>query len=546
MDVTGPAQGARTKETATMADRPVYTRSTRSVVRSKQGMIAASQPLAASAGLQMLMNGGNAVDAAIAAAAVLGVVEPFMTSPGGDVFALLWSAKEQSLVGLNGSGRSGRSATLEDVRSRGYASMPSRGGIPVTVPGTVDAWCRLIERFGAMDLATILAPAIRYAEEGFPVSEIIAGQWQRGAAALRACGDAASVFLLNGRAPRAGEVFRNPGLGRTYRQIAAGGRQAFYESDIARKICECVQGAGGYLTPEDLKEHRSEWVKPLCTDYRGYDVYELPPNGQGAVVLEMLNILEGYVLASIGHNTAQYIHLLVEAKKIAFRDRDDHIADPGFYAPTIDMTSKKYAEKRRREIDPDRASQVTGPAKTSSDTVYLSVVDKDRNAVSFINSIYETFGSGLVAGDTGIVLQNRGSLFSLEPGHPNRLEPRKRPLHTIIPAMVAKDGLPVLSFGVMGGHMQPQGHVQVLLNMIDFGMNVQEAGEAPRVCHSPGGVALESEVGWDVRSRLVEKGHKVISDVDVFGGYQGIFIDRETGALAGGSDPRKDGCAIGY
>jgi gamma-glutamyltranspeptidase/glutathione hydrolase len=515
-------------------------------MRSANGMVAASQPLAAAAGLKVMMDGGNAFDAAVAAAGVLGVVEPFMTGVGGDVFALAWDAKRQELVGLNGSGRSGRNADSEHLRRLGYRAMPKHGPHTVTVPGAVDAWCALVERYGTMDMKTLLHPAIGYARDGFPVSEIIAEQWRLAAPVLMACPDATRTFLKDGRAPHAGEMWANPHLAKTYRFIAEGGRQAFYESSIAQEICRCVQGVGGPLVPEDFHEHGSEWVKPLCTTYRGHEVYELPPNGQGATVLEMLNILEGYDVASMGHNSAELIHLLIEAKKIAFSDRDAYIADPAFYTSPVDMVSKDYAAMIRQEIDPQRARPSDSSTLGSSDTVYLSVVDKSGNAVSFINSIYEKFGSGLVAGDTGIVLQDRGALFSLDPGHPNRLEPRKRPLHTIIPAMVMKQGHPWFCFGVMGGHMQPQGHVQVLLNIVDFGMNVQEAGEAPRVCHTPDGAAVESGIRPDVVMRLIEKGHRVIHAVDVFGGYQGIMIDPETGTLAGGSDPRKDGCAIGY
>jgi gamma-glutamyltranspeptidase/glutathione hydrolase len=530
-----------------MVDRPVYTKSGRSVVRSLNGMIATSQPLASMAGLEVLMQGGNAIDAAVAASAVLGVVEPFMAGIGGDTFTLLWIDKEKKLVGLNGSGRSAYGIKAKNLIEQGLTEMPLRGVHTITVPGAVEAWCTLLERYGTISLDKLLQPAIRYAKEGFPVSEIIAEEWKLSREALFESDEAINTYLINGRAPRAGEIFKNPSLGHTLELIARYGSQIFYEGEIAKKICSYIERKGGRLTLRDFKEHKSEWVEPLSTTYRGYQVYELPPNGQGAIVLEMLNILEGYDLASLGHNSAEFIHLLVEAKKIAFNDRNLYIADPAFNnLPIENMISKQYAEKKRTEIDPDKANPNAKDILPSSDTVYISVVDKERNCVSFISSIFEKFGSGLVVDDTGIILQNRGSLFSLEPGHFNFLEPNKRPMHTIIPAIAMKEGRPWLCFGVMGGHMQPQGHVQILINMIDFDMNVQEAGEAARVCHTDNGVALESDIGWDVRMKLLEKGHKIISDVDIFGGYQGILIDPETGALAGGSDPRKDGCAIGF
>ncbi len=532
-----------------MADRPVHTKSGRSVVQCPNGMIATSQPLACAAGLEVLMQGGNAIDAAVAASAVLGVVEPFMTSLGGDTFVLMWSAKDKKLVGLNGSGRSGSGITGEDLRKKGMTELPLRGPLTVTVPGAVDAWSTLLERYGTMCLADLLKPAIWYAMEGFPVTEIIAEQWEIGRkqGALAECEEAARTYLINGRSPRSGEIFRNPSQGRTLQRIAEGGREIFYEGDIAREICSYLEEKGGYLTLKDFKEHRSDWVEPLSTNYRGYDIFELPPNGQGAVVLEMLNILEGYDLESLGHNSAEYIHLLVEAKKIAFFDRDKYIADSSFNRlPTETIISKEYAERRRWDIDPAAASVNTKDLIKSTDTVYLSVVDRERNCVSFITSVFKCFGSGLVPPETGIILQNRGTLFSLQPEHLNSLEPAKRPLHTIIPAMVMRDGRPWFCFGVMGGHMQPQGHVQVLSNMINFGMNVQEAGEAARVCHADGEVCLESEIGWDVQMKLIEKGHKVVPALGSYGGYQGILVNPETGMLAGGSDPRKDGCALGY
>lgn len=530
-----------------MGDRPVTTKNARSVVRSRNGMVATSQPLAAAAGLEVLMKGGSAADAAVAMSAVLGVAEPFATSIGGDAFAIYWDGTKKELVGLNGSGRSAANIDAEKLKKQeGLTAMPLKGVHAITVPGAVDAWAALLERYGTMGLKELLQPAIRYAREGFPVSEIIAEQWFIYREALES-EEAKQVFLIDGKPPKAGDIFKNPDYAGSLELIAEKGRDVFYKGELAETICDCMRKLGGCLTPEDFRNHRPEWVRPIKTNYKGYDVYELPPNGQGAVVLEMLNILEGYDLKSLGHNMADYLHLIVEAKKAAFSDRAKYIADPAFNdLPTEKMISKAYAAERRKKIDMDKAAAADFWDLKSSDTVYLTAADRFGNVISFITSIYKAFGSGIVPEGTGIVMQNRGSLFSLKKGHFNYLEPAKRPLHTIIPAFVMKDGRPWFSFGVMGGDMQPQGHVQVLLNMIEFGMNVQEAGEAPRVCHSAQGVALEQGIPWQERVKLMGKGHSIISDFDIFGGYQGILIDPETGAFAGGSDDRRDGCALGY
>ncbi|MDO4870360.1 MAG: gamma-glutamyltransferase [Bacillota bacterium] len=530
-----------------MGDRPVKTGSGRSVVRSKNGMIATSQPLAAAAGLEVLMKDGGAVDAAVAASAVLGVVEPFATSIGGDAFAIYWDNDKKQLVGLNGSGRSAGSMDSRRLKEEiACETMPLRGVHTITVPGAVDAWDMLLERYGTMTLEELLAPAIMYAEEGFPVSEIIAQQWQMNQNAL-ITEESGRVFLPGGKAPKAGDVFRNPDLAKSLQMIAAHGRDAFYQGDLAKAMCSGMAKLGGHLTPQDFGCHHGDWVSPVSTNYKGYDVYELPPNTQGAMVLEMLNILEGYDLKACGHNSAEYLHLIIEAKKAAFADRARFISDGNFNdIPLERLISKEYAAERRAQIDGKAASDPAEWDLKSSDTVYLTAADQNGNVISFITSIFKEFGSGVVPEGTGIIMQNRGSLFSLEEGHFNGLQPHKRPLHTIIPAMVMKDGKPWFSFGVMGGDMQPQGHVQVLLNMLEFGMNVQEAGEAPRVCHTAEGVALESEIPWDVRLGLIERGHQLIDAFDVYGGYQGILIDPQTGAFAGGSDDRKDGCAIGF
>ncbi|MBI2833242.1 MAG: gamma-glutamyltransferase [Acidobacteria bacterium] len=549
-------------------DRPAPNpRATRSVVMARRGMIATSQPLASAAGLRALQQGGNAVDAAVTAAAVLAVVEPTMCGVGGDLFAILYDAKSGTLGGLNASGRAGHAATPEAFAARHLTRIPGRGPLSVSVPGVVDGWSELLARYGTWTLAQALAPSISYARQGFPVSEIIACQWRETASVLAGDTAAAATFLPDGHAPAPGQVFANPNLAKSLETIAAGGRDAFYRGPLASAIVSDLRRRGGLLDLRDFTEHRSDWVDPISTYFRGVQVFEMPPNTQGLVALEMLNILEGFDLKSLGHNSAAYLHLLVETKRLAFADRDAYLADPDFVpAPVLrTLISKDHAALRRRQIDMRRtasayeagevaAKGVTahGPDALDSaergrgDTIYLTVADDRGNVVSLIQSLYESFGSGIVAGETGIVLQNRGALFSLEEGHPNRIASRKRPLHTLIPAIAFKDGRPWLSFGVVGGDMQPQAHVQVLLNLIEFGMNVQEAGEAPRVRHGAAGVALESAISADARLGLHERGHHLISATGAFGGFQGILTDPKRGVLMGGSDPRKDGLAIGY
>ena len=519
---------------------------TRSAVRAMNGMVATSQPLASAAGLRILQQGGNAVDAAVAAAAVLCVVEPMMVSPGGDLFALVWDAKKKELKALNASGRSPKAASIGEMKKRGFTKTPQTGIHTVTVPGAVDGWAKLLERYGTMKLAQVLQPAIEYAERGFPVTDVIAGDWDN-ALQHKANADFAATFLPNGKPLQPGEIFINKNLANTLKLVAAKGRDVFYTGEVAQKIVKFAQAQGGLHTAADFANHTSNWLDPISTTYRGHTVYELPPNNQGLAVLEMLNILEGYDVKSLGHNSAEYLHLLVEAKKLAYADRAWHIADPAFYkAPLEKLTSKEYAAELRKKIDLNRAQERTPGPRGGEDTVYLTVVDKDHNAVSFIQSIFSAFGSGLVAGDTGVVLHNRGAGFSFDPNFPNKLEGGKRPFHTLIPAMVFRDGKPWLTFGVMGGDMQAQGHAQVLMNMIDFGMDVQQAGEQPRFRDFESGLALESAIGSDVRKALEAKGHKLTIAPGMFGGYQAILIDPKTGALFGGSDPRKDGCAIGW
>ena len=534
--------------------RPIPTAG-RSPVIARNGMVAASQPLAAQIGLQILRQGGNAVDAAVATAAALGLMAPMMTGPGGDVFALVYMAKTGELAGLNASVFSPAAASLDYFRERGLESIPVHGASSVTIPGAVDGWATLLERFGSMGLEEVLQPAIQYAEEGFPVSEIFASNWASAGEAFADDAEFTGSYFVDGKPPAHGDVITNKDLAWTYRQIAQGGRDAFYEGEIAKRTVERLQELDWPVTAEDLAAQRSDWVEPITTTYKGHRIYELPPNGQGMAALEMLNILEGFDLQAMEHNSAPYVHMFVEAKRLAFADLEAWLADPTrAELPVSTIISKAYGTRQRQRIDPTRAAEdvatgVDSPVRWfggRGDTVYLTVADKDRNVVSFINSIFHAFGSGIVVPGTGILLQNRGALFSLDPEHPNRIEPRKRPYHTIIPAMAFKDGRHWLSFGVMGGDLQPQGHVQVLLNMIEFGMNVQEAGEAPRVSHSPsGGVGLEPGFPDGVTAKLESMGHQVRT-AGAMGGYQAIEIDWERGVLIGGSDPRKDGAVAAW
>jgi gamma-glutamyltranspeptidase / glutathione hydrolase len=535
-----------------MSDFP----SRRSVVRAQNGIVATSQTLASVAGLRILLNGGNAIDAAIAAAATLNVVEPASTGIGGDMFALVWIAREQKLYALNGSGRAPAALTIQEVRMRGATDeIPMMGWLPVTVPGAVDGWAHLLNRFGTMSFADVLGPAIEYAEHGFPLTELIADGFARQQPKLDMNPEAARVYLFRDEAPRVGQILKQPDLAKTFRLIAQDGRDAFYLGEIANEIAKYSYKMGGFLTKQDLANHTSTWEEPISTSYKDVTLYECPPNGQGIVALSALNILEEFDLIEMEHNSIEYVHHLVEALKLAFADAFAHVADPSVVpVPTENMLSKEYAAKRRTMIDPTNAMAFPGTGLTNgNDTIYLSVVDRERNCVSFINSLYEGFGSGIVVPGTGICLQNRGANFSLDPKSPNALAPNKRPYHTIIPAMAFKRDnagrdKPWLSFGVMGGFMQPQGHVQVLLNMTDFKMDPQRALDAPRVrVFANGAVALEDAFDNDTRVGLGKRGHNLVeSALYEFGGGQVIEIDPETGALAAGSDPRKDGAAVGY
>jgi len=535
----------------------------RSVVLAKNGMVATSHPLAAQVGLEILQAGGNAVDAAIAVNAMLGFVEPMSCGIGGDLFVIYWDAETEKLHGLNASGRSPFKLTRGVFQEKKLDQIPVEGPLSWSVPGCVDGWSVLQKRFGQHDLKTVLAPAIRYANEGVPVPEVIASYWKGGEKAFEDWPDSAATYLIDGKAPRFGDVFKNPRLAKSYQQIADEGRDAFYQGAIAREIVKFSKEHGGYLEMRDFTEHTSTWVEPVGTNYRGYDVWELPPNGQGIAALEMLNVLEGYELKSMGRKSADYLHLFVEAKKLAFADRAKFYADPEFdKLPIEELISKAYADRQRKRIDPKKAARdvpAGDPKLVAGDTVYLTVVDKDRNCCSFIQSNYYGFGSKVTPGKVGFVLQNRGALFALDDTHRNRLEPHKRPFHTIIPAMVTKGGKPWFCFGVMGGDMQPQGHVQVLVNLIDFGLNVQQAGDAARIRHigsatptglpmaeDGGKVTVEPSFPSAVLRELRNRGHNVIKADGGFGGYQGILIDWETGVLHGATEPRKDGAVVGY
>ena len=549
------------------ADRPTGDRrQTRSVTLAPHGMVATSHPLAAQAGLQILIDGGNAVDAAIAANAVLGVVEPMSNGLGGDLFAVVWDAKTEKLYGLNASGRSPKAISRELLVEKGLDMVPLNGPLSWSLPGCASGWDALHGRFGSMPVPEILAPARGYAVDGFPVTEVIAHYWSRSQRLLAATPGGRSAFLKeDGSVPRVGDRMTNFPLARTLERLAGNGLQSFYHGDVADEMVAYSDSAGGLFTAEDFHGHAAEWVEPVSTHYRGHTVWELPPNGQGIAALQILNLLEPHDVAGMGHNTPEFLHLFVEAKKLAFADRARFYADPAMAeVPTAELVSKAYAAERAKLIDPARAASGIPPGDPklgAGDTIYLTVVDKDRNCVSLIQSTYYGWGSGHVPADLGFMWQNRGNLFTLEEGHPNVLEGGKRPFHTIIPAFVTKDGKPWLSFGVMGGDMQPQGHVQILVNMIDHGMNLQLAGDVPRVRHfgsaqptgaaeNEGGgfVALESGIGKDTAAKLEQMGHQVRFDRDAgsFGGYQAILLDHGNRMLRGASESRKDGAAVGY
>jgi gamma-glutamyltranspeptidase/glutathione hydrolase len=538
----------------------------RSEVIALHGMAATSQPLATNAALDILKAGGSAVDAAITANAMLGLVEPTGNGIGGDLFALVWDARSRRLYGLNASGRSPKGLSLATLRERlkaeGLEHLPPLGPLPLSVPGAVDGWFELHDKFGRLPMKKLLAPAIRSAREGYPVSELIAYYWARSVPRLAKFPGFREQMTLDGQAPKKGEIWKNPHLANSLEAIAKGGRKAYYQGEIAHTIANYVQAQGGYLAYEDFASHRSEWVEPVSTDYRGYQVWELPPNSQGIAALQMLNILEAYDLAKAGYGSPEHLHWFVEAKKIAFEDRAKFYADPTFnQLPVAELISKPYADERRKLLDPARAAkriEAGNPALRQGDTIYLTTADAEGNMVSLIQSNYRGMGSGMTPPGLGFVLQDRGEMFSLEDGHANVYAPGKRPFQTIIPAFISKDGQPWVSFGVMGGDMQPQGHVQIVLNLIDFGMNLQEAGDAPRIYHTgsseptgesmtDGGVVnLESGFPAESVRSLLDKGHQLGWDLGSYGGYQAILRDPKTGVYYGASESRKDGMAAGY
>ncbi len=534
----------------------------RSEIIAPQGMAATSQPLATQVALDILKAGGSAVDAAIAANAALGLMEPTGCGIGGDLFAIVWDAEKKELTGLNASGRSPKAMTLEYFRENGLDKIPPFGPLPVSVPGAVDGWFELHGRYGRLSMTEILAPAIDYANNGFPVTEVIAHYFKSNERRIGEYPGFRETFMPNGRVPQKGEMFRNPRLAKTYTAIAERGRDEFYKGSIARKIDAYMAEQGGLLNYEDMAAHESEWITPVSTNYRGWDVYELPPNGQGIAALQILNVLEGYDIASMGFGSTEYLHVLVEAKKLAYEDRAKYYADMDFAdVPVERLISKGYADERRKLISMDRASKSlpAGDAKLEQgDTIYLTVADGDGNMVSLIQSNYRGMGSGMTPGELGFVLQDRAELFALDPDHANVVEGGKRPFHTIIPAFVMKDGKPLMSFGLMGGGMQPQGHVQVIVNMLDFGMNLQEAGDAARVNHigsseptgttmTDGGVVhLEKGFSEETRAGLEALGHRLGPSNGSFGGYQAIMWDEEQGVYYGASEVRKDGQAAGY
>lgn len=531
---------------------------TRSEVIGKNGMVASSHPLATQIGLEILKKGGTAVDAAIAVNAALGLMEPTGSGIGGDLYALVWDAKTQQLYALNASGRSPKSLTIDYFKSKNMDKIPSFGPLPVSVPGCVDGWFELHKKFGKLPMSDILGPTIKYAEEGFPVTELIAfylnGTVPRFS---KQYPNVAETYTNNGKVPQKGDLFKNPFLANTYRELAKNGRDAFYKGSIAKTISQFIKEQGGFLSYDDLASHNSQWITPVSTNYRGYDVWELPPNGQGIAALQMLNIIEQYDFSKIAFGSAEHLHIVNEAKKLAYEDRAKYYADMDFYkVPVEQLISKEYAKERKALIG-NRAGTYNAGKISHGETVYLTVADKDGTMISLIQSNYRGMGSGMVPPKLGFMLQDRGELFDLTPGLPNSLEPGKRPFHTIIPAFITKNGKPYVSFGVMGGDFQPQGHVQIVMNLIDFGMNLQEAGDAPRyehigssqptgeVAEGKGEILIENGFPFDEIQKLIAKGHKV-GYGGYYGGYQAILYDAEKGVYFGASESRKDGQASGY
>lgn len=535
---------------------------TRSVVLGQNGMVATSHPLATQIGLDILKKGGNAIDAAIAANAALGLMEPTGCGIGGDLFAIVWDGKTKQLYGLNASGRSPQKLKLEYFEKEGMTKIPSHGPIPVSVPGAVDGWFELHKKFGSKPMTEILAPAIDYAEKGFPLTELIAWYMQRTIPFFESRGFPNIVDTYKtqngGKLPQEGEIYKNPYLANTYRQIANGGRDAFYKGDIAKTIDKFMKSQGGFLSAKDLAAHKSEWVEPVSINYRGYDVWELPPNGQGIAALQMLKILEGFDFSDIEFGSAEHLHLFTEAKKLAFEDRAKYYADMDFFdVPVEQLLSADYAESRRKQIG-ERAGTYAAGEISAGETIYMTVADSEGTMISLIQSNYRGMGSGMAPPKLGFMLQDRGELFSLTKGQANTYEPGKRPFHTIIPAFMTKDGKPVLSFGVMGGDFQPMGHTQIVMNIVDFGMNVQEAGDAPRWDHTGGAspmgatttdtgtIRTESGIPYSTIRSLMDKGHSIGTARGIYGGYQAIMWDDVNKVYHGASESRKDGQAAGY
>ena len=530
----------------------------RSEVIGQNGMVATSHPLATQIGLDILKQGGTAVDAAIAANIALGLMEPTGNGIGGDLFAIIWDAQSNKLHGLNASGPAPVNLSIDYFEQQGLKKIPAYGPLPVTVPGAVDGWVKLHEKFGKLKFKSLFKPTIEYAEKGFPITETIAYYLDKSQKRFENYPNFSEVWIKNGKMPQKGEIFKNPQLANTLRIIAEKGRAGFYEGEIAQIMANFVQAQGGFLTYDDLAGFHSEWTQPVSSNYRGYDVWELPPNGQGIAALQILNILENYDLKKMGLFSSEYIHLFTEAKKIVFADRAKYYADPNFSnIPVNELISKSYAKERAKLINLDKASKANDAGiLKSGDTIYLTVADKFGNMVSLIQSNYRGMGSGMMPTGLGFMLQDRGELFSLDKNHKNALEGGKRPFHTIIPAFVTKDGKPFISFGVMGGATQPQAHAQIIINMIDFGLNLQEAGDAPRIVHSGssqptgevmtdgGSLSIESGFGKQIEQELSSKGHTIKYQKGVFGGYQAIML--KDGVYYGASETRKDGQAAGY
>jgi len=536
---------------------------TRSEVIAPHGMVATSHPLATQIGLDILKQGGSAVDAAIAANAALGLMEPTGNGMGGDLFAIVWDARSKTLHGLNASGRSPKSLSLEWFRENGFEKVPAYGPLPVSVPGAVDGWFELHGRFGKLPMIRLLQPTIDYARNGHPVHETVQLYWDIYVGRLSKYPGYVEQMTIDGRAPQLGEMWKNPNLANTLERIAKEGRDAFYKGDIARVIGSYMKENDGFLSYEDMAAHHSEWVEPQSVNYRGYDVWELPPNGQGIAALQMLNLMEPYDIAAMGFGSADYVHLFLEAKKIAYEDRARFYADPDFNdIPLSELLSRDYANERGKLLDMKKAADDYPHgdpyALRDGDTIYLTTADADGNMVSLIQSNYRGMGSGMTPPGLGFILQNRGELFNLQPGHANSFEPGKRPFHTIIPAFITKDGKPWVSFGLMGGGMQPQGHVQIVVNLLDFGMNLQEAGDAPRIHHfgssqptgevmEDGGIVnLETGFDYEVIRNLMRRGHTIQFARGPYGGYQAILRDPQSGVYYGASESRKDGQAAGY